>query len=925
VDKCLEDVAEAEVYLGIFAWRYGYVPRRDNPERLSITEMEFRHAVRLGKSCLLFLLDEQAPWPRARMEQGEAAARIEALRNEMRNGDSFTLSFFTDCTDLAAKATAALHNWERRRQEQERPQREEEQRQVEAQHARIAAGLDAQRRELVEESERRQGEERERVVGQRPSALIDYFKDRVEQREAVGRLLADPATRVVTVIGRAGMGKTALASKILADLERNIWPHVEDERPVDGIVYLGVGTAGISLERLFLDCARMLGGEQARELEKVWASPRLRTAEKVEHLLDAMRGGLYVILLDHLEDLLDADGQITDPDLRTFFETSLRREHDARLLITSRVPLAFPREVMRFDQRVPLQEGVPIPEGIAILRELDPNNECGLRDASDKQLAQVVERLHGWPRALEVFAGILRDDPLASLEDMLARFYEQEEVAEHLIEEGYKRLDASARQVMQALAVFGQPVKLLAVDFLLQPFAPGLDVPEVARRLIRAHMVSADRASGTVRLNPIDRDYAYAELPEQGAYSRATLHRRAAEYYRQLRAPRERWDSFADLEPQLLEFEHLVRAVEYDAASEVLSEIDVDYLIWRGHARRVQAMRAQLEGRLQDRRQQMLHAFSLAHLYTYMGPLERSLGYFRQARDIAAEVGDRRIERLSAGGLGEAFRRLGRIEDAVSWLSQALEMYRGTESPQEESWYMLMLGLAQSYQGNLQAAVALGNEMLELARQSGDLLAEGRAHDVLSLAYLVMERWEETVRHTQAGGRLYQQLPGAQDALGYVLNAEGVAFAGLGRLEEAVERFRQTRVMAREIDNLRLEGFCLFNLAYVQHAQRDLDAALETADQAVKVLATLGAAEAEPARRLADALRASTAGDPAAAAAAWLACARSVRELVDLHGPPALAAQALRAAEAAGLAELAAQARALIAESRARLVLPQAP
>jgi hypothetical protein len=56
VDKCLADVAACDLYVGIFAWRYGWVPKENNPEELSITEMEYRQAVRTGKTCLIFLL-----------------------------------------------------------------------------------------------------------------------------------------------------------------------------------------------------------------------------------------------------------------------------------------------------------------------------------------------------------------------------------------------------------------------------------------------------------------------------------------------------------------------------------------------------------------------------------------------------------------------------------------------------------------------------------------------------------------------------------------------------------------------------------------------------------------------------------------------------------------------------------------------------
>jgi Domain of unknown function (DUF4062) len=54
VDKCLADVAEADIYIGLFAYRYGYVPppEHGNPNGLSITELEFRHAEKLRKPCL---------------------------------------------------------------------------------------------------------------------------------------------------------------------------------------------------------------------------------------------------------------------------------------------------------------------------------------------------------------------------------------------------------------------------------------------------------------------------------------------------------------------------------------------------------------------------------------------------------------------------------------------------------------------------------------------------------------------------------------------------------------------------------------------------------------------------------------------------------------------------------------------------------
>ena len=53
VEACLKDVADCDLYVGLFAHRYGYivVDAARNPDKLSITELELRTAQALGKSA----------------------------------------------------------------------------------------------------------------------------------------------------------------------------------------------------------------------------------------------------------------------------------------------------------------------------------------------------------------------------------------------------------------------------------------------------------------------------------------------------------------------------------------------------------------------------------------------------------------------------------------------------------------------------------------------------------------------------------------------------------------------------------------------------------------------------------------------------------------------------------------------------------
>ena len=111
--KCVRDVAESDLDVGIFAHRYGYVPDEpDNPGKLSITELELEAAKReLGPDrCLVFLIDTAVPWPPAAMDShvgaNEGGKRIADLKTRL--GTDFTASFFRDKQELAKLVNTAV-------------------------------------------------------------------------------------------------------------------------------------------------------------------------------------------------------------------------------------------------------------------------------------------------------------------------------------------------------------------------------------------------------------------------------------------------------------------------------------------------------------------------------------------------------------------------------------------------------------------------------------------------------------------------------------------------------------------------------------------------------------------------------------------------------------------------------------------------
>jgi hypothetical protein len=110
---CEADVAKCDIYLGVFAWMYGFVPTEDNREGASITELEYLAAGRAQKPRLIFLLDDDYPWPsslRDAEQQTDAGKRIRDLRNRLR-AERWT-AFFKSPDDLAKQVLTSVFQFE---------------------------------------------------------------------------------------------------------------------------------------------------------------------------------------------------------------------------------------------------------------------------------------------------------------------------------------------------------------------------------------------------------------------------------------------------------------------------------------------------------------------------------------------------------------------------------------------------------------------------------------------------------------------------------------------------------------------------------------------------------------------------------------------------------------------------------------------
>jgi tetratricopeptide (TPR) repeat protein len=718
VDKCLADVRACDLYVGIFAWRYGFIPPGYDQ---SITELEYREATASGRERLIFLArDDTAP------DEIDPAvlAQVTRLRGELQLAH-VTASFSTP-DNLATEVAAAVIHSGRRRLESE---------------------LQDLRDRQTDADQRQQSRPRQKVVN-RPPIDVARFVNRDTERGELRSRLFDDDVRMTKVLGRAGSGKTALASSVLGevDAELRAASSPSDTRLPDGLVYLGARSTGLSLERLESDARKLLSDEDEERLVEAWKSQDATVEQKAETLLAALSGGRYVILLDAADTIVDADLTIVEPGLRAFVEACLRQSDAPRLVLTSRVDVLVPPEVLGAVRTVRVSHGLDPEHAALLLEQLDPDGELGLRGEDRAVLERAAGVVGGVPRALELLAGILQRDPAANLPELL-----QDEQAlgaqtvESLVAEGYRRLDDDEQRVMEALAVLRRPVPATAVAFLLHPWFPGIDVATCLRRLASGYFVTCERRTGECALQALDREHAYRSITDPPGPRALEL--RAADFYASIRTPPEDWHALADLAPQLAEFDHCRRAGEIDRALGVLQPIDEQHLALWGHYLLLIELRLSVIDAPARADLRAANVASLGAANQVLGRYDDAVRYYRQAAEIARGAGDGATATTYVGHLGRVYRHLGLLDDAIDCFQQALACAEEAGDQGSIAIWSDRVGYAYSYVGRLQEAIELERRAVAIAEQVGDRRTQAAALSNLGLMHQAEGRLDMAQQH----------------------------------------------------------------------------------------------------------------------------------------------------------------------------------
>jgi predicted ATPase len=323
-------------------------------------------------------------------------------------------------------------------------------------------------------------------------ALVSSFVGRTSEIAEVRQLLS--GSRLVTLTGAGGAGKTRLAQRVAADVLLQ-YP--------DGVWY--VELAAITDATAIADAAiRALGlvSSDQPALERI-----------TEHLRD--RHALLV--LDNCEHMIDA--------VATFAITVLHSCPRVTILATSREPMNVEGERA---WRVPPMQ----PDEASRLFIERAIASRSTQNAGDETVAHICERLDGMPLAIELAASRLQ---VMSLNDIAARLDDRFNLLAHgrrgalprhqtlraMIDWSYELLSEEEKVAFRRLGVFVGGWELDLAESLI-----GNDALARLTQLVNKSLVAVDEANGHTRYRLLEtiREYALEKLNEAGEMQAAQRH-----------------------------------------------------------------------------------------------------------------------------------------------------------------------------------------------------------------------------------------------------------------------------------------------------------------------------------------------------------------------------------------------------------------
>jgi predicted ATPase len=676
-------LAQSHVFLGIYWKSYGWIG-----PGMTVSGLEDEYRLSGAKPRLIYIKDPLA----------ERHERLTALLDRIRDDDTCTYVYFETTEEL---------------------------------RERVENDVIVLLTELFEAGRSERPPAAEAIVLQaRAPSPPTPLMGREEELAAVSRLLLEPDTRLVTLTGTGGTGKTRLAIEMA---------HKLASRFPDGVSFVSLESVA-DPDLVLPTIGDALG-----------LSPGSSGGGPAEQLRAFLGEKNALLILDNFEHLLDAAGEVA---------SLLESCPHLKIMATSRAPLRIRAE--RLFSVPPLL--LP-PAG----RSLEPARLFGysavrlfveraraarpglvIGEADAPVIAEICRRLEGLPLAIELAASRSRLYSPQTLFERLERRFEllrggprdlpkRQQTMSDAVDWSYGLLNEPERAVLRRLTVFASSWTLEAAEVVCAlPTDLGLDVLQALEALVDNCLVKPpEDVGGETRYRMLEtiREFAAGRLVANGEDEE--LGSRHAAYFLDMAESAEAGlhgpahDSWSRrLADDLDNLRAAIKwGIEHAQPEGALRAVCGLWMFWEGHGHSREGVEW-LERGLSAAGEvaPAVRAMALtrqAWLLRPFGDRSRVMELYRTSLAIWRQLGDERGLALTLSNFGAAMMHQGDYDSATESLEEALALRRRLGETARLYATLLNLGLVKWEQGRLEQALELYDESLHRAREAGDDLHVG--------------------------------------------------------------------------------------------------------------------------------------------------------------------------------------------------------
>lgn len=840
VEVSLRLVDEADVYIGIFAFRYGFVPDYGNPGGISITEMEYNRAVERDIPRLIFFMHDDHPLKKSDVETGPGAERLEALKK--RIGNERVVAFFTSPEDLRAHVIQAL--------------------------SQLKAGWDADAPAAKYQFHP------VTFIAELPAPYIAHPYVLLQARGLIGRraelnLLTDWITgqrgwggvRILNIVAIGGMGKSALTWEWFNKIAPQEWPQVQ------GRVWWSFYESDARFENFVLRTLAYLTKMPLEEAQK------LDPNERENLLLQKLDTEPHLLVLDGFErelvaySRLDAN-RVADDDyeektanrvagawgLPESAAQSFTGQHRLRQAADRRVGLFLKRlrqvrasrvlvstRLYPFDLQ--MNTGAPLPGCHAIfLPGLNDDDALQLwRDFGVKGSRDLLALFHSFgshPLLLQALAGeVARFRPASGDFDAWKAqnpnfnpfLLDLVQAKTHVMHFALQGLSEAERKVLRTIAAFRMPT---GYDTLLavctgegKPCATSPELDAILTELEDRGLLGWDRMQNRYDLHPVVRGVVWSGTgaeEQRGVFEVMRSHFEAApmiDDYTKV-------NSLEDLTPAIELFNALIGLGLLDEAEILFYKKISDSTHYRLGAslQRVELLEKLFPDglrqlpRLSKPDMQAYTCNALAASYQSNGEPGKAIVYFKLSIEIVKNENE--LENLSIGlsNLSSALLFSGDLPAAEAAAWQALAINQKLKDEFQEAISLYWLGLALAAQGQGAKGEEAFEQSLEMFKKLNHVQFQGVVNAHLAQHYLSLKQSTKASTHANWAWELAHKGRYEADFIRAACR-QGQATLSLKQYDLAQERLHHALERARKINLVEEELPALIALAELTRQQ----------------------------------------------------------------------------------------------------------